>query len=109
MSPDAAERWMVDLIRNADLDAKIDSDCIVMASVSQSVYERTRDIDHSSRAKFEQPHVGRQKGKGQETESIERRVIYDGHGCSPVWYLSANDRSTTILLTIVCTFIGYQQ
>ena len=46
-----AERWIVDLIRNADLDAKIDSEekCVVMGGSSQSVYqqvmERTRDLN----------------------------------------------------------------
>ena len=46
-----AERWIVDLIRNADLDAKIDSEeqCVVMGESSQSVYElvmeRTRDLN----------------------------------------------------------------
>merc|ERR1712071_646107 len=46
-----AERWIVDLIRNALLDAKIDSEekCVVMGSDSQSVYEqvmdRTRDLN----------------------------------------------------------------
>jgi translation initiation factor 3 subunit E len=46
-----AERWIVDLIRNADLDAKIDSEqgCVVMGETSQSVYkqimERMRDLN----------------------------------------------------------------
>ena len=47
----AAERWIVDLIRNADLDAKIDSanGCVVMGGSPQSIYEqvmeRTRDLN----------------------------------------------------------------
>mmetsp|Transcript_30488 Transcript_30488/g.34750 ORF Transcript_30488/g.34750 Transcript_30488/m.34750 type:complete len:508 (+) Transcript_30488:205-1728(+) len=50
MDSDCAERWMVDLIRNADLDAKIDNSCVVMGSTqSQSthhqVMERTRDLN----------------------------------------------------------------
>jgi hypothetical protein len=52
MDRDQAERWIVDLIRNADLDAKIDSTdmCVVMGEGSlQSVYEqvmdRTRDLN----------------------------------------------------------------
>jgi translation initiation factor 3 subunit E len=52
MDQDQAERWIVDLIRNADLDAKIDSTdmCVVMGEGSlQSVYEqvmdRTRDLN----------------------------------------------------------------
>jgi translation initiation factor 3 subunit E len=51
MDQEQAERWIVDLIRNADLDAKIDSDegCVVMGSRHQSVYEqvvdRTRDLN----------------------------------------------------------------
>jgi len=51
MDQEAAERWIVDLIRNALLDAKIDSEngCVVMGGESQSVYEqvmeRTRDLN----------------------------------------------------------------
>eukprot|EP00535_Pseudo-nitzschia_heimii_P008852 CAMPEP_0197188438 /NCGR_PEP_ID=MMETSP1423-20130617/17788_1 /TAXON_ID=476441 /ORGANISM="Pseudo-nitzschia heimii, Strain UNC1101" /LENGTH=510 /DNA_ID=CAMNT_0042640263 /DNA_START=178 /DNA_END=1710 /DNA_ORIENTATION=- len=51
MDEDEAERWIVDLIRNADLDAKIDSKegCVVMGGAVQSVYEqvmeRTRDLN----------------------------------------------------------------
>ena len=51
MNEDEAERWIVDLIRNADLDAKIDSEegCVVMGGSVQSVYEqvmeRTRDLN----------------------------------------------------------------
>jgi len=46
-----AERWIVDLIRNALLDAKIDSEekCVVMGGDPQSVYEqvmeKTRDLN----------------------------------------------------------------
>ncbi|VEU40790.1 unnamed protein product [Pseudo-nitzschia multistriata] len=51
MNEDEAEHWIVDLIRNADLDAKIDSEegCVVMGGSVQSVYEqvmeRTRDLN----------------------------------------------------------------
>jgi translation initiation factor 3 subunit E len=51
MDENEAERWIVDLIRNADLDAKIDSEegCVVMGGTVQSVYEqvmeRTRDLN----------------------------------------------------------------
>lgn len=51
MDQDEAERWIVDLIRNADLDAKIDSEegCVVMGGNPQSIYEqvmeRTRDLN----------------------------------------------------------------
>jgi len=51
MNQDEAERWIVDLIRNADLDAKIDSQegCVVMGGNIQNVYEqvmeRTRDLN----------------------------------------------------------------
>jgi translation initiation factor 3 subunit E len=51
MDQDAAEKWIVDLIRNADLDAKIDSEqhCVVMGANTQSIYEqvmdRTRDLN----------------------------------------------------------------
>lgn len=51
MDQEQAERWIVDLIRNADLDAKIDSEqgCVVMGGTTQSIYEqvmeRTRDLN----------------------------------------------------------------
>jgi translation initiation factor 3 subunit E len=52
MDQDSAERWIVDLIRNADLDAKIDSDqgCVVMGtgaiqSMYEQVMEKTRDFN----------------------------------------------------------------
>lgn len=51
MDQDQAERWIVDLIRNADLDAKIDSGegCVVMGGTPLSIYEqvmdRTRDLN----------------------------------------------------------------
>ena len=54
MPPDQAERWIVDLIRNSDLDAKIDSEnnSVVMRGTSQSIYqqvmERTRDLNMRS-------------------------------------------------------------
>jgi translation initiation factor 3 subunit E len=56
MNEDEAERWIVDLIRNAELDAKIDSEqgCVVMGGSVQSVYEqvmeRTRDLNIRSAA-----------------------------------------------------------
>jgi len=56
MDQEAAERWIVDLIRNALLDAKIDAEegCVVMGADSQSVYEqvmdRTRDLNLRSSA-----------------------------------------------------------
>lgn len=51
MNENEAERWIVDLIRNADLDAKIDSaeGCVVMGGSVQNVYEqvmeKTRDLN----------------------------------------------------------------
>eukprot|EP00529_Nitzschia_sp_RCC80_P022491 CAMPEP_0113486020 /NCGR_PEP_ID=MMETSP0014_2-20120614/24782_1 /TAXON_ID=2857 /ORGANISM="Nitzschia sp." /LENGTH=496 /DNA_ID=CAMNT_0000379681 /DNA_START=160 /DNA_END=1647 /DNA_ORIENTATION=+ /assembly_acc=CAM_ASM_000159 len=56
MNEDEAERWIVDLIRNAELDAKIDSEqgCVVMGDSVQSTYEqvmeRTRDLNVRSAA-----------------------------------------------------------
>eukprot|EP00558_Chaetoceros_sp_UNC1202_P013250 CAMPEP_0197248076 /NCGR_PEP_ID=MMETSP1429-20130617/32859_1 /TAXON_ID=49237 /ORGANISM="Chaetoceros sp., Strain UNC1202" /LENGTH=253 /DNA_ID=CAMNT_0042709153 /DNA_START=27 /DNA_END=788 /DNA_ORIENTATION=- len=56
MDQEAAEHWIVDLIRNALLDAKIDSEmgCVVMGAESQSVYaqvlDRTRDLNLRSAA-----------------------------------------------------------
>jgi len=54
MDQESAERWIVDLIRNALLDAKIDAEegCVVMGTESVSVYEevleRTRDLNSRS-------------------------------------------------------------
>lgn len=51
MDQDAAERWIVDLIRNADLPAKIDCEenSVVMggspASIYEQVMDRTRDLN----------------------------------------------------------------
>jgi translation initiation factor 3 subunit E len=51
MDQEAAEHWIVDLIRNALLDAKIDSEqgCVVMSADNRSVYEqvmeKTRDLN----------------------------------------------------------------
>lgn len=56
MDQEAAEHWIVDLIRNALLHAKIDSEkgCVVMGAESHSVYEqvmdRTRDLNFRSAA-----------------------------------------------------------
>jgi translation initiation factor 3 subunit E len=56
MDQEAAEHWIVDLIRNALLHAKIDSEkgCVVMGAESHSVYEqvmdRTRDLNLRSAA-----------------------------------------------------------
>lgn len=56
MDQEEAERWIVDLIRNALLDAKIDTEggCVAMGTESQSVYEqvmeRTRDLNVRSAA-----------------------------------------------------------
>ena len=45
MDEEQAERWIVDLIRNADLDAKIDAaqGCVVMGDATQSIYEQVMD------------------------------------------------------------------
>ncbi len=54
MDRERAERWIVDLIRNALLDAKIDSEdgCVVMGTGSTSVYEqvmeKTRELNARS-------------------------------------------------------------
>lgn len=56
MDKDDAERWIVDLIRGALLDAKIDEqdNCVVMGNKSPSVYsqviEKTRDLSVRSSA-----------------------------------------------------------
>jgi translation initiation factor 3 subunit E len=45
MDQEEAERWIVDLIRIADLPAKIDSEaaCVVMGSSPQNIYEQVMD------------------------------------------------------------------
>lgn len=45
MTTDEAERWIVNLIRNANLDAKIDSQkgTVAMGSQSSSPYETVMD------------------------------------------------------------------
>jgi translation initiation factor 3 subunit E len=51
MDQEQAERWIVDLIRNADLDAKIQAEegCVIMGSTQLSMYEqvveKTRDLN----------------------------------------------------------------
>ena len=51
MDEQQAERWIVDLIRNAGMDAKIDSEerCVVMGTDTKTTYERvmerTRDLN----------------------------------------------------------------
>ena len=56
MEREKAERWVVDLIRGALLDAKIDSQdsCVVMGTDSTSVYsqviDKTRDLSNRSAA-----------------------------------------------------------
>jgi translation initiation factor 3 subunit E len=52
MDQERAERWIVDLIRNADLDAKIDSTagCVVMGlsqplTIHEQIIDRTRDLN----------------------------------------------------------------
>lgn len=50
MEPSEAERWIVNLIRNASLDAKIDSteNCVIMGHSTHSVYQqvinKTKDL-----------------------------------------------------------------
>jgi translation initiation factor 3 subunit E len=50
MKPEETEKWMVNMIRNSDLDAKIDSEknTVVMnhsfASIHQQIIEKTKDI-----------------------------------------------------------------
>jgi translation initiation factor 3 subunit E len=67
MDQESAERWIVDLIRNALLDAKIDSEsgCVVMGNDSLSIYEKvlekTRDLNLKSAALVQGlAHVTRQ-------------------------------------------------
>ena len=56
MEKDKAERWVVDLIRGALLDAKIDSgaNTVVMGSAQASVYDqvvdKTRDLSQRTAA-----------------------------------------------------------
>mmetsp|Transcript_12485 Transcript_12485/g.27571 ORF Transcript_12485/g.27571 Transcript_12485/m.27571 type:complete len:88 (-) Transcript_12485:225-488(-) len=56
MAPDEAERWIVDLIRNASLDAKIDSErgCVVMGQngaagkndIHRKIVEKSKYLTH---------------------------------------------------------------
>ena len=56
MDRERAERWVVDLIRGALLDAKIDSQdsCVVMGTDQNTVYsqviDKTRDLSNRSAA-----------------------------------------------------------
>lgn len=43
MDPSEAEKWMTDLIRQTDLNAKIDDGCVVIAASVPSVHEQVMD------------------------------------------------------------------
>lgn len=74
MNQDEAERWIVDLIRNADLDAKIDSQegCVVMGGSVQSIYEvvmeRTRDLNVRSASLTQSLNTVLNEGRKEKTK-----------------------------------------
>lgn len=75
LEPQTAELWVVNLIRDARLDAKIDSQkgCVelgcAVVSVYHSVIERTKDLHLRSRVMSE--NIDR-KGKGEKTSGPRR-------------------------------------
>jgi len=77
MDQEAAEHWIVDLIRNALLDAKIDSEqgCVVMGAENQSVYEqvmeRTRDLNLRSAALAQNLKNFVSNGKKEKAKKIK--------------------------------------
>ena len=81
MERDEAEKWIVDLIRNAQLDAKIDSEnnAVTLIQKTQNVYQqviertkplafRTHVLATSIDKKNAQPAAGQQQGGGQKKE-----------------------------------------
>jgi translation initiation factor 3 subunit E len=82
MDKEAAERWIVDLIRNALLDAKIDSEekCVVMGTDTQSIYEqvieRTKDLNIRS-ATLAQNLVGVSSNNRKEVTRNTKNVMND--------------------------------
>jgi translation initiation factor 3 subunit E len=85
MDQDATERWIVDLIRNANLDAKIDysaEPCVVMGSPQVSVYEqvmdRTRDLNVRSATLQQNLHALLQESRKEKArrEAMAREEEY---------------------------------
>ncbi|KAJ3179978.1 Eukaryotic translation initiation factor 3 subunit E [Gaertneriomyces sp. JEL0708] len=83
MSAEAGEKWIVNLIRNARMDAKIDSstNTVIMGQQQSSIYsqviERTRALSFRSSLlasnieKREQELANRRKGRGKHHRNIE--------------------------------------
>jgi len=69
MKEDEAEKWIVNLIRNAKLDAKIDSQegSVIMASSHPSVYQRL--IDKTSALSLKVLYIDREREKGESSHS----------------------------------------
>ncbi|XP_033645304.1 eukaryotic translation initiation factor 3 subunit E-A-like isoform X2 [Asterias rubens] len=89
MNPEDAERWIVNLIRNARLDAKIDSKLghVVMGSQNvspyQQVIEKTKNLIYRSQAlagnidKREQSkNTSSSKGQGQQQQQTQSNSMW---------------------------------
>lgn len=73
MDPESAERWIVNLIRNVRLDAKIDAvkGHVVMAAQSQSVYQRV--IDKTKPVAFQSQLISQSVEKRLESQRQQQR------------------------------------
>ena len=49
MTPEDAERWIVNLIRNARLDAKIDSEKVLYPDLTMRVYAAAHQVIYETR------------------------------------------------------------
>ena len=84
MTEEDAERWLVDLMRTASLDAKIDSveRRIVMSvpatSVYQQVVERTRDLTTRTRNLADGIDAALEEGPAGEKAGQQRGGGYKG-------------------------------
>jgi len=84
MDPQQAEKWIVDLIRNAFLDARIDAEanCVVMGSPRNSVYQqviqKTKDLTAKTDAltKTLGHHMSAIKAEKQKAERAKREAEY---------------------------------
>ena len=75
MPVDEAERWTVDLIRSANLEAKIDSDTstMIMAKETPQVYQQiidsTKDLTYRSYQLFNKIRHAKNKGRNNNSSS----------------------------------------
>mmetsp|Transcript_29144 Transcript_29144/g.55036 ORF Transcript_29144/g.55036 Transcript_29144/m.55036 type:complete len:492 (-) Transcript_29144:111-1586(-) len=79
MNPAEAERWIVDLIRNAFLDAKIDStnNCVVMGHQTKNIYQqvidKTKDLNVRSNNLTNTLRMVVQEAKADERKRRDQR------------------------------------